>query len=374
MRMKDLEIENFRGFRRFQMKDLGRINLIVGTNNCGKTTVLEAVHILMGFGNATTIWSTLSRRGETFGNNGDVQIDVCRLYRGHRLDFGTTFRISTEGGENTLGLVAAIQEERPGQSRSAPPSPPAPGEPAEPFLSPRLLSLKWSSKVPPQQAIAEIPINTRGGIGYEATFRPSGVYPGYEFPLRFATATSITAEAAAAFFEEIVLTPEEDMIVEALRIIEPSIERIAPGRSEKSSTGSSSSRRSSIFVRLKGVKDRVPIGTMGDGVWRLLGLALNIAPSANGILLIDEIDTGLHHTVMKNMWRFIYSAARKYNVQVFATTHSRDCYQSLAAIARESVTEMSEVTIHRIEPDRDRAVAYSEQEIVAAAKHDIEVR
>jgi len=96
--------------------------------------------------------------------------------------------------------------------------------------------------------------------------------------------------------------------------------------------------------------------------------------SANGILLVDEIDTGLHHTVMKAMWKFLYDAAEKYDVQVFATTHSRDCYQSLAVICRDSVAKNSDATIQRIERDREESIAYTEQEIIAAAESDIEVR
>jgi AAA15 family ATPase/GTPase len=64
MRIKSLSIQDFRGFRRFDMKDIGRINLIVGTNNCGKTTVLEAINVLMASGDGYPIWSILSRRGE----------------------------------------------------------------------------------------------------------------------------------------------------------------------------------------------------------------------------------------------------------------------------------------------------------------------
>ena len=118
----------------------------------------------------------------------------------------------------------------------------------------------------------------------------------------------------------------------------------------------------------------MPIGSMGDGIWRMLGLALNVVHCANGILLVDEIDTGLHHTVMTKMWKFLYEAAKLYNVQVFATTHSRDCYQSLAAVCHDFIAEKSDITIQRIERGRQEAVAYTEQEIIAAAEHDIEVR
>jgi AAA15 family ATPase/GTPase len=159
------------------------------------------------------------------------------------------------------------------------------------------------------------------------------------------------------------------------------VEEYRESQPELSSAGSERIRssvrdptRGGIFVRLKDVKDRIPIGSMSDGIWRMLGLALNVVHSANGVLLVDDIDIGLHHSVIKDMWKFLYAAATKYDVQVFATTHSRDCCQSLAAICRDSTSTASEVTIQRIEQGRDKAIAYTEQEIIAAAKHDIEVR
>jgi len=184
----------------------------------------------------------------------------------------------------------------------------------------------------------------------------------------------LVAEVVSRLFDDVVLTPEEDNVTEMLRIIEPSIERIASAGSERTPSNLRYLPRGGLFVRLKGSKDRVPIGSMGDGIWRMLGLALNVVQCANGILLVDEIDTGIHHTIMDDVWKFVYSSAKKNNVQVLATTHSQDCYQSLAVICRDSVATDSDVTIRRIEPGREQAVAYTEQEIVAAAEHGIEVR
>ncbi len=64
----------------------------------------------------------------------------------------------------------------------------------------------------------------------------------------------------------------------------------------------------------------------------------------------------------------------RYDVQVIATTHSWDCYHALATICRENVSEGSDVTISRIEKGREEAVTYTEQEIIAVAERDIEVR
>ena len=64
MRIQNLHIENFRRFSRFEMKNLGRINLIVGACNSGKTTMLEGISILMADGNPSNLWAALSRRRE----------------------------------------------------------------------------------------------------------------------------------------------------------------------------------------------------------------------------------------------------------------------------------------------------------------------
>ena len=189
----------------------------------------------------------------------------------------------------------------------------------------------------------------------------------------FIATTSLFASDAVSLFDEIVLTPEEDFVVDALRKIDHAIERIAVSRAAQTQM-LGADERGGFVVKCSGCNRPIPIGSMGDGIWRMLGLALAIVRAENGVLLVDEIDTGLHYTVMVDMWKMVAETAKRLNVQVFATTHSRDCYESLAAIAHEDVAEGSEVTIQRIERKKGCAVAYTEQEIVAAAEHGGEVR
>jgi AAA domain, putative AbiEii toxin, Type IV TA system/AAA ATPase domain len=373
MRIKTLLVQGFRGFRHLEMKDLGRVNLIVGMNNSGKTTVLEAINILMAYGNATSIWSALSRRGEDIRTDRDWQADIRRLFHDHQLEPNAVFHLVAETDDDTVQMFAKIQEDR---SRGVEDRAAMPDliESTDEILVPHSLLLSWRSKGPPKEFTATVPISRRGGVTYETLSWNSQIFDRYSFPLRFITSSSLTAETAAVLFSELVLTPEEEMMIDALRLIEPSIERIAPVNLERQTNGNARPPRGGIVVRLRESKDRIPISSMGDGIWHLLGLALFVVQSRGGILFVDEIDTGLHYTVMEGMWKFVYSAAKKYNVQVFATTHSRDCYESLAAIAHDTASDTSEVTIQRIERGREEAVAYSEGHILAAAKHDIEVR
>lgn len=377
MLIQDLQIENFRSLKRFEMNNLGRINLIVGENNSGKTTILEAINILALAGDASAIWATLIRRGEDLWLERDQavgsarQVEIRRLFRGHEIGVGSWFSLSagTDIGKRTL--IAKVENQRPAQAELFEPDIP-PVEPVEELLPPLNLSLHGSVGV--RDFELSLPITQRGGLSFDVIRRvPRPAYAA-TLPLRFVSASTLTADAVTSLFEDIVLTPEEDLVTGALGLVDPAIERIASAGSERVRPSSRYPSRGGIYVRLKGIADRVPIGSMGDGIWRMLGLALNLVHSRDGILLIDEVDTGLHHTVMQDMWKFLYAAARKYNIQVFATTHSWDCYQSLAVICNDPTSEDGDVTLQRIERGRENPVSYSEGAIVATAKHLIEVR
>jgi AAA15 family ATPase/GTPase len=119
---------------------------------------------------------------------------------------------------------------------------------------------------------------------------------------------------------------------------------------------------------------RVPIGSMGDGIWRLLGLALATVSAKDGFLFVDEIDTGLHFTTMSDMWKMIWETAKRLNIQVFATTHNSDCWQSLAYIAKQEDATEDGIRIHRIEKDKKKSIVFTEPQIVIASEREIEVR
>ncbi len=106
----------------------------------------------------------------------------------------------------------------------------------------------------------------------------------------------------------------------------------------------------------------------------MLAAALSLASARGGYLLVDEIDTGLHHTVMRRMWKLVFETAKRLDVTVFATTHSYDCVRALAAIADPNVREASEVVLLRLEPGKHEGVHFSEAEIARLAERDIEPR
>ncbi len=187
-------------------------------------------------------------------------------------------------------------------------------------------------------------------------------------PVQFVSTAGIPARDLSGLWDEVQLGGDETLVVDMLKAVDPSIEDVRSLAS--SATGGP---REGFVVRCANESRRLPLGSMGDGVWRMLTLAVVLARCKGGMLLVDEIDTGLHHTVMSDMWRLVYEAAKRLDIQVFATTQSEDCVYSLASICRDDEAA-SDVTIQRIEPERATSVAYSEAEIRSAAEHRIEVR
>ena len=88
-------------------------------------------------------------------------------------------------------------------------------------------------------------------------------------------------------------------------------------------------------------------------------------------MLVDEIETGIHHSVMKNLWQIVAKAARTFDVQVFATTHSFECLVA----AQEALPDGWR--FHRLERNEDgssRCVSFDLEDVDVVVRHGLEVR
>jgi AAA15 family ATPase/GTPase len=382
---RSIKIENFRGFKHFELQQLGRINLLVGLNNSGKTSILEAVQLLCSRTNLEPLTEIMLNRGEYFlsddelrGNRRNTHLDICHLFFGHEIKPNAEFSISCKNGKLNETLIGSIEvhpiksnlvfnEGSSDQINLFNPE-------SESINLPHF-NIKWKEN----NASFELSVDggvplypARGMIPVSSSRVSSKDLKTESFRTQFISSSSLNIDKTAELFDQIVLTPNESLVEEALRIIEPEIERIALVRSER--TRLSINNRGGFIIRLRNSDQRIPIGSMGDGVWRILALTLAIVCAKGGVLLVDEIDTGLHFSTMSKMWKLIWETARKLDVQVFATTHNSDCWTSLAMIAQEEENAEDEISIQRIERDKEKAVAFTKREIVIAAERGIEVR
>nr|MDJ0676031.1 AAA family ATPase [Calothrix sp. MO_167.B42] len=301
---------------------------------------------------------------------GKRELDIRHLFSGHEIKVGSEFSISGINDDIEEKMLVSIKNSSDfGSQKSYEELQKIVWSVGKIETNKLFFSLNWTHGK--KQEISTSPlsiINNALALEYALMRINTGNIPAIT---QFVTSSSLTTEKMIELFEQVVLTPEETLVEEALQTIEPKIERIAPVGYKRFS---SSESRTGFLVRLSDSNQRVPIGSMGDGIWRILGLALAIVCARDGFLFVDEIDTGFHFTAMSDMWKLIWKTAKKLNVQVFATTHNSDCWTSLATIARESEVAENEITIQRIEKDKQTAVAFTEREIVIAAERGIEVR
>jgi predicted ATPase len=363
-----LQIHGYRGFTRFEMSGLGRVNLIVGTNNSGKSSVLEALYLLVSGGDPGALFQLLWRRGERSleernPRHAEFELDVSHLFHGHEFRIGSKLSLSaknqTPAKSLTLEVAEATKEEQAGLFRDTP--------------APARLVLRVTGH--PKPTVSVIPIGPRGGISSDLMESPRRFRRGTTdvSAAQYVTTESLSGDALVALWDKIALSPDEPLVLRALKFLDPDVERIAAQASHRI-YGYTPGTRGGFIIKRKGHDLPIPIGSMGDGMWRMLAMAIAITQCKGGVLLVDEIDTGLHYSVMTDMWRLIFGAAKEFDVQVFATSHSEDCVHSLAKICEQEADANHRVTLQRIEAAKQKSVPYSEGEIAAAAARGIEVR
>lgn len=369
--LSSVQIQGFRCFPQFEMSNLGRINLLVGTNNSGKTSVLEAIYLLACSGDPDAISQLLMRRGERFVptvlsseslgmRRPPDEFDVSHLFSGHEAMPGSCFRVTAQEGHFSRVLDVKFSEQVTEQAEIF-------SEYKRGLLGPRFSLTLNGNPSPP---LRSIPLTQAGGLLADSSGMavPRGRQNARDvFATQFVSTESLSSDDLIVMWNKIALTPSESLVLSALQFLDPDIERIA------AQTVGPSRSRGGFIIKRQGQPEPVPIGSMGDGIWRMLAMAIAITQCKGGILLVDEIDTGLHYTVMSQMWNLIYHVATDLDVQVFATTHSYDCVYSLAQICSNEAMQR-EVTVQRIEPGKTRSIPYDEVEITAAASRDIEVR
>jgi hypothetical protein len=370
-----LDIAGYRCFPDFHMENLARVNLLVGTNNSGKTSVLEATSLLASNADPDVLWTLLQRRGERIAEEGDRSgtvfsnsLDISHLFSGHLLKPNMTFKLDATN-ETPAKWVQFRVVDRP-RDRILPSD-------QEPLFNPTAsgyalatpLAVEVTTSVNADPVVYAL--SRRGGLSREVLFDPliPRSPPASPSPVRYISTESLTSNEIATYWEKIVLTKEEERVVEALQLIEPAIERIAVIGGITASAA-----RGGIKLKVRGLESPVPAGSMGDGIWRMLAMAIAVIRSENGYLFVDEIDTGLHYSVMRDMWKMVATTAGRLNVQVFATTHSSDCVNSLAAICRRDSNANTDASLQRVERGNDRAIAFTEREIIIAAERGIEAR
>lgn len=358
--LNSLEVRNFRAFRDLKIERLGRVNLLVGKNNVGKTSLLEAIQLYASRTSASTsIWEIMSTRSEVkqpLANINDMLSALKYLFYG-RSDIRPGLQPIQIGPINSpnemlsISIDWSITETRNGtiQTRSLAPGENYSADNLIPSFTIRIAGTTRSYPIDPSLPRHVISLKS-------------------EFPCIFTSANGLSSQRLIELWDGIAVTKLETDVLTALRLLAPGLATL-----NFVSTPLSGGERIPV-VNITDKDERLPLSNLGDGMIRALGISLALVNAKDGILLIDEFENGLYYTVQPDVWQLIFRVARRLNVQVFATTHSWDCIEAFQQASRTDQQEDS--LLIRLESKEGVILAtlFDERQLGIATREHIEVR
>ncbi|HDY65382.1 MAG TPA: hypothetical protein ENH84_04005 [Phycisphaerae bacterium] len=356
--IQSVEIENFKCFRSLELPELSRVNLISGANNVGKTSLLEALFIFHDRTSPAMFLGHISRRGID-----QIGIDPEMVWAPYfyNLDLKNIIGIKVE---RDGGAESATYKYNP--VLSPPPSHELIAQPSE-----KLVSTEGSIR---SMAAIEITyIDSRGGETKGTCY-----FRGNEPTLSFEGLPLVAPKAAivpardrvpskdeTARLSKVRETKRYEMVEDFLRIIAPDVKDLQVNTSWG---------KPLVFCDI-GLPRQIPIGYAGDGLTRLLSIILEMAEAHDGgLVLIDEVENGIHYSVQEKFWKALSEAAKELDCQVIATTHSHECLQA-ACSAFDGLfePEFRYIRLERIGEDI-KAKTFTHEMLETALESDLEVR
>jgi len=336
--LPSLRIRNYRAFEDLEISTLGRVNLIVGQNNIGKTSLLEAVWLWASRGDWDVIRTIMEARNENIvadptlrnSNSGEL-MGLTHLFNGHpvftsdmqeiEFEISPTFFATNKLRFSFSTIKYAVENKILDEYQ----------------LFPRgnircdvCLSVGMDG-------ISHSVITALHG---EPVRKESPSFPRIQWRSLPACFVYSTGDARLTklrnLWDRVQMNNQEEMVLKGLEILDTRIEKIFFFTSQENSHAP--------MCKLKECNP-IPLRNLGGGVIRVFEILLALVNSQGGVLLIDEVENGLHYKIQRNAWEVIFEMARRLNVQVFATTHSTDAVQSFQQVALQQQDEKAGVVV-----------------------------
>lgn len=365
--LPNLKIEGFRGFRELEIQHLGRVNLIVGENSVGKSSLLDAVKVYASERRYPTLIEILEDHDEVADDEDEdgrstVSFNWDALFFGRRMVSDSFISIGKKDGTS--------------QIRVAPANTQGSLDGFDDALSDRLPSLEVTSGGNLLERVPLVPMDF-----YRRNFRlfRNGQNQDSSGTVYQSLGPDVIGNHnMARLWDGVALTDDEALAEHGLNLIfHGEVERVGMIGDDR---GPRSRYGRIAIARVKGERRPVPLRSLGEGATRMLGVALALSNSRDGFLLIDEIENGVYYEILPDLWKMVLKAAHENNIQVFATTHSWECIEGFARAVKDEILSEEikgiDVTLTRLDRHGDeiRTVEYSKENLLVAAEQGIEVR
>jgi predicted ATP-dependent endonuclease of OLD family len=346
--IESLEVDGFRGLRRLKVEGFGRVNLIIGRNNSGKTALMEAVAVAEGIDDTAYVLATL--QGLRLPNESMHKLNRFWLpfFSNGKIDEGFVMNARTLNGEDRSVSVRKGEAPHDLAVRSRPRT-----------LLSDLWAIEMRITVGKHERNVRITANSEK-INFPEQVSASGKYWYWIGPHKNLGPSEVQC------FSDIKQIGRESLLLDVLKQVDSrisSIELLAPNGAQ-----------AEIFVRLAPDAPLFNIGLMGDGFQRCFELSVAAVGADVQVIFIDEFENGLHFSVFEPVWRWLASTAATRNLQVFVTTHSEECVQA----ACRAFTDANDDGLRVIRLDRREeetvATVYDRSLVEAATRMGVEIR
>ena len=312
-----LHLRNFKRFESLDVLGFSKVNLIAGKNNCGKTGLLEAILLA-----ATKIH--IQHAAHTFRRtDGQSQ--------------GRPFEhwFARSGSAEWETYIVC-----------------APGE-----VHSRIMSQNFNI---PKRTYAEL-----GGLNPVVT-EEGGAYVMNRWSVNAVAIPSwpLTVEDEAVEFDRMILRKQEKTFEARLRSVEPKLESVRALQPD--------SKR--VLFADVGLPEMIPLSLLGQGVLRLTSIFIRALGAKADILLIDEIENGLHHGALLELWKGLKELSDKEGTQIFATTHSMECIAAASQVF--GAGQDAGLSFHRIEDVKGvpTAISINAERLASVLETGFEIR
>ena len=309
--LKEIEIQNFRCFEQIKISGFERVNLIGGKNNAGKTALLEALFLNVAPDPTSLVILRELRREPLevikampdrawdnlfFRTNKDISIVTIVIIG--KNDNNNTYRVEIKSHTSLISINSLKNGEAPKFIRR--------------------------ERVPSLRA-------TSTGLRYvdDDSIITDSSSTADEIPI-IPSFIRISGRELTEAYDNARLNEKDSEVLKAFQVIDPAIESV-----ESFSIG-----EPTLYLRRKGEK-RLPLSLFGDAMNRIADIILKLVNSEHKILLIDEIENGIHYTSQRDFWRMLFRLAVELDTQIFATTHSLEMLQAFADVGLEPNQECS---------------------------------
>ena len=356
MHLDSLKIKNFRILEDVTIEKLGHVNLIVGKNNSGKSTVLEALLLFAtGFHSESVKFANSIKNSDRFfskNSSNKESISIENLLNSKNKTKLTENKVYI--GESNNFLEFGYLDE---------------SEMEESTYFELYCDTPYNHFNDTKNG-STIRVISNFGLSIDENDRTQGHWK-EEFPCGYVSTNPLNIIQLAMEWDNIALTDNEELVLDMLKLIDSNIKRFAFLTHDNSNIR--------VPFALLDDNSRIPLHQMGDGVLRLLLIIMKVIKARDGFLLIDEFENGLHYSVQPKVWELIFELAHRFNIQVFATTHSWDCIESFAQVAKDR-TDIEGLlfrmghSVRKSDKGKLIATVFDEDDLYNLTKMNIEVR